>query len=718
MNDEAQPSHFSVETAGYPEATGFAAEETEHSEEPGLGEAAGRSPELDRFSAPATGFPPARGFSLGLSGFSEDTEFAPAEAEPSPAEPEFSAEPEPPEEAKVPEETEAPEENRFSFLGETRFQGEARLPEETRFSLFSTGSRFSAEPAGPPAETAEVPVEAAAETPSETVEVPAKTSPQLPARTTGELSVLRTPELPAGMDARLPDGLWAYESYPVVDSVPAAQDQGGVVSLGYIGAAIRRKKKVWCATTALGVLVAAGLYTTYHAKYTDTATVMLALDPSLDAASAIQTDAILAVDSTMAQQAMQKLGVQETVPNFLKTYTVAVSTTANNLLTFTATGATPTAAYNEASTLASVFLRYRAQTELEKESANTAAQDQQVTQTRQTLSTLKKQITKVKAEPYSTAQQSRLTRLQNEQVSAQNLLVSLQQSVASSVATSQSATASLIAGSRVVDTGIPASGPTRTKHAIEYCGGAIAGGLVLGLLIVAIGAVVSDRLRRRDDVAAALGAPVRVSVASSGGKRSRQGGQQADLKRVAAHLRGCVQSGSGGAGSLVVVAVDKTKFASAAVKELAIASAREGKRVVVADLSGGALGEQFGTKEPGIRGVDAGGVRLVLVTPERGDLAPIGPLHQSSLGTPMNGIANVHAAADLFITLATVNPATGGAHLKTWGDDVVAVVTAGESSVTRVQAVGEMIRFAGARLTSAVLLGADGEDESLGYVTA
>jgi hypothetical protein len=47
----------------------------------------------------------------------------------------------------------------------------------------------------------------------------------------------------------------------------------------------------------------------------------------------------------------------------------------------------------------------------------------------------------------------------------------------------------------------------------------------------------------------------------------------------------------------------------------------------------------------------------------------------------------------------------------------VAVVTAGESSVTRVQAVGEMIRFAGADLTSAVLLGADGKDESLGYAT-
>ena len=39
-------------------------------------------------------------------------------------------------------------------------------------------------------------------------------------------------------------------------------------------------------------------------------------------------------------------------------------------------------------------------------------------------------------------------------------------------------------------------------------------GLVLGLGIVIVRALVSDRLRRRDDVAHALGAPVNLSVGS------------------------------------------------------------------------------------------------------------------------------------------------------------------------------------------------------------
>jgi hypothetical protein len=547
-----------------------------------------------------------------------------------------------------------------------------------------------------------------------TVEVPGKLAAQHPVRTTGELSVLRSPERPVGVESRLPD-LWGYDGYPVVDNTQPVDDQAGIVSLGYIGAAIKRKKKIWVLTTALGVLVAGALYATHKATYSNTTTVQLALNPNLDAATALQTDAILAVDSTMAQLAMQKLGLHEPVPTFLKTYTVTVSTTAANLLTFTATTATPNAAYNETNTLATTFLQYRAQTELEKESANTAAQDQQLTQTQQQISQLNSQIKKLKNEGVTTGD-SRLVRLQNDLSTAQTLLASLQANVASANATQRSTTAQLIAGSSVLDTGIPAERVSKKKFAIEYGGGAIFGGLVLGLLIVAIGAILSDRLRRRDDVAAALGAPVRVSVAS-GGKRSRKANRAADLKRVAAHLGAAVPTGSESAGSLVVVAVDGKKFVSEAIRELAVATAKEGKRVVVADLAGGALGESFGTKEPGIRGVDVAGTRMVLVTPDRGDLAPVGPLHAPLLGTPMNGIQNVQAAADLFITLAAVNPATGAAHLKTWADEAVAVVTAGESSVTRVQAVGEMIRFAGADLTSAVLLGADERDESLGYAT-
>ena len=79
-------------------------------------------------------------------------------------------------------------------------------------------------------------------------------------------------------------------------------------------------------------------------------------------------------------------------------------------------------------------------------------------------------------------------------------------------------------------------------------------------------------------------------------------------------------------------------------------------------------------------------------------------------------LAAACSPADLLLTLATLDPAFGGDYLGTWATDAVAVVTAGESTVEKVYSVREMLRLAGTRLDSAVLLGADRTDESLGAV--
>jgi hypothetical protein len=68
------------------------------------------------------------------------------------------------------------------------------------------------------------------------------------------------------------------------------------------------------------------------------------------------------------------------------------------------------------------------------------------------------------------------------------------------------------------------------------------------------------------------------------------------------------------------------------------------------------------------------------------------------------------------LTLATLDPALGGDHLATWASEAVVVVTAGRSRAERVHSVGEMIRLAGTRLDSAILLGADRSDASLGVM--
>ena len=178
-----------------------------------------------------------------------------------------------------------------------------------------------------------------------------------------------------------------------------------------------------------------------------------------------------------------------------------------------------------------------------------------------------------------------------------------------------------------------------------------------------------------------------------------------------------------GAGGLAVVAVDNEQVVAPAVVSLAVSSAKQGRQVVVADLSGGiSIGHLLGVKDPGIREVTENGVRLKVIVPDRDDPMPIGPL-QNGMSPAQPAQANealidACASADVLLTLATLDPAFGGDHLATWATDVVAVVTAGQSSAVKVHAAGEMIRLAGIRLDSVVLVDADKNDESLGAMQA
>ena len=83
---------------------------------------------------------------------------------------------------------------------------------------------------------------------------------------------------------------------------------------------------------------------------------------------------------------------------------------------------------------------------------------------------------------------------------------------------------------------------------------------------------------------------------------------------------------------------------------------------------------------------------------------------------PDEAVVAAYSAADLVLTLVTLDPALGGDHLTTWASEAIAVVTAGRSSAEKVHGAGELIRLAGIRFDSAVLIGADRDDESLGVI--
>jgi hypothetical protein len=103
-------------------------------------------------------------------------------------------------------------------------------------------------------------------------------------------------------------------------------------------------------------------------------------------------------------------------------------------------------------------------------------------------------------------------------------------------------------------------------------------------------------------------------------------------------------------------------------------------------------------------------------------VAPAGPLgrtsRQGQRSSFTEALTDACASANVLLTLAPVDPSVGGDHLISWATDAVAVITAGRASWTKIHAAGEMIRLSGVHLASAVLVGADKTDDSLGAVSA
>jgi len=238
-----------------------------------------------------------------------------------------------------------------------------------------------------------------------------------------------------------------------------------------------------------------------------------------------------------------------------------------------------------------------------------------------------------------------------------------------------------------------------------------------------IRALLSDRLRRRDDIANALGAPVRSISAMRARRRftRRGGGASSDqLQRTVGYLRDALPTSSRRVVALAVVPIGEPLIAARSVVALARSCAQDGSRVVLADLLAGApAAKLLHADTPGLRAVSMDGAHLVAAVPDPADFAPIGPFRPAA-PRAQSAIADELAAAcssaDLLLTLIPLDPEIGGEHLASWAADAVVVVTAGESSSTKIHAVGEMIRLAGTRLVCALLVGADKTDESLGLI--
>jgi capsular polysaccharide biosynthesis protein len=525
--------------------------------------------------------------------------------------------------------------------------------------------------------------------------------------------------LPLGSNDDGPERRWFDDDATAVEDRPA-DFAASLVSLGFIRAALRRGAWFWRVAAVIGLLVGFGLYVVVPPGHQASTTLLLTIGPESVPGTAILDDQAIAHSHTVASLAMHKLGLRQSVSSFLGSYTASVVT--DRVLLITARAPSNHEAVSRANTLATEFLKFRADRLQALQRLQFAVSDQQITQDKQHIKSISDQISQLSAQPASSSQQAKLSALQAQRDRANRDLTALEQTASANQATTQVTTASMVGESKVLDVAAPIDKSPK-KRLLLYMGGGLLAGLALGLGIVMVRALVSDRLRRRDDVAHALGAPVKLSVPAIRvsrwlpGRRGLAAARSPEVRRIVAHLGSAVPHSSGGPASLAVVPVDDVQVPAVCLVSLAVACAQQGMQVVVADLCRGAPAARLlGTTDPGVQAVSVHDTHLVVALPEPDDVVPVGPLHRGPRRTqatqPLAAAAS--ASADLLLTLAALDPSLGGEHLATWATDAVVVMTAGRSSWAKIHGVGEMIRLAGTRLVSAVLVGADKTDESLG----
>ena len=428
----------------------------------------------------------------------------------------------------------------------------------------------------------------------------------------------------------------------------------------------------------------------------------------------------MAESQTVAERVVQELKLPQSVASFQAAYTVAVVT--DSVLMLNVGAPSSADAMQRVSALADAFLAYRAQYAQTQEQDLFAQLDQQYNAAEQSLKPLETQVSQFPSTGLTPTQKAQFDNLETQEGQQKQII----QYVTSSRSAAKTDTNNMVKGSFVLDaaTALPRS---HIKGVALYVAGGLFGGIAVGMVGVLIAALMSTRLRRRDDVAAAMGAPVRLSVGPLRTRRLRL----TLPRRAASGGLTCGESSPTCAGRCPGVPGARPASRSwpwtmrrpprRPLRRWPLSYASENKQVVVADLSSDAdLARLLGVRDPGLHKVSQNGASFLAVLPEQGDVAPAGPVpFGASPAVPApadDALITACSSADLLLILAALDPALGGDYLGTWATNAVAVVTAGQASAERIHGVAEMIRLAGINLDSVVLIGADKSDESLGVI--
>ena len=472
--------------------------------------------------------------------------------------------------------------------------------------------------------------------------------------------------------------------------------------------ALRRRSKLLVTTAVAGVLCAVLFFLVLPVPYAATASILL--KHSNPSERALQNDAELLKTRTVAQRAIRnaRLGI---TPEELRSR-VTLSSLSDEILQLRVEAPTRRDAARRAGALLDAFLSFRAE-ELERQAGVvTETLQERLDAITRELGTVNDQITAFSAPGRSEGEAA--ARTLGDLLTRRATLSDRHQQLRQQIDRAFLDANTVVRQSRVLDA--PTLEPRSPFKAlvINSAAGLVAG-LALGAGWVAVQALTSERLWRRADVAAALGAPVAVGIGGYGasrltplrplGRRLLDRKAWPEVAPVVRQFRRTLARRDKSYSDLVVVSQGSDRPTATALVATALQEVEDGNNVLLADLSAGSVLRLL----LGVTGNDlalvataANGAKLWLAPPQPGEgQSPWRP----SVGELPERIAVV-------VAMATADPTVGLSHLS-WATSVVAVVTAGRSTDAELRATAAIVAAAGLELSYVVLVGADRDEQTL-----
>jgi hypothetical protein len=480
-----------------------------------------------------------------------------------------------------------------------------------------------------------------------------------------------------------------------------------LVSLHFISLSLRRRWFVCVLFAIVGLLAATAFLVASPQVHVAQTTLVLSHDSDADSSHAMSTDASLLTTRTVATKTIANLGLAMTPDEFHKG--VKVEPVSSELMSVTLRAPSDAEAIRRLTTLTTTYLAYRGEQLTLQSTVLVNGMQQRIEELQGKTTDLSRRIEQQVDANSSTV--STLSDLVEQRSYVQGQIDDLRQSVEDA----RLRNTSLIASSRVIDPAATDSGGLKRRIVLILASGLI-GGAALGCGTVLFFAIISDRLRRRSDVAAALEVPVRVSVGKIAPLaqpwralpyfRTLNSRRSDECRRLADAIQMELPS-SRQSGRLGVVCLDNAEEVSFAVATAATNLTADGCSVAVIDLtkqSSFELGESFTTanmQQPTVlrpRGIPvlARGVA---------DLRVVGDTDGPALSLDQT---------DVILAVADLDPSAGADYLLTWTDRVLIAVTAGRSSAEMVRTAADLVRTAGLELRLAALLHTESTDDSSG----